>query len=60
MTKPRRLKSDICLTTRERAEAIDGVDICRKSKGHIDSDLPDRREHYDPSSEQYWTDGEMK
>jgi hypothetical protein len=43
-----------CLALRERQA---GYDICRKSKGHTASADPQRREHYDPSSEQRWTDG---
>lgn len=56
MAKPKRPASDICLTIRDRPDAIDGVDICRKSKGHTSSEDPARREHYDPSSEQRWAD----
>jgi len=29
--------------------------VCAKSKGHGDVD-PKRREHYDPSEEERWTD----
>lgn len=58
MTIAKRPKSDICLAIRHRPDAIDGVDICRKSKGHTDSTDLRRREHYDPSSEQRWADEE--
>lgn len=34
------------------------TDICRRSKGHTASADPERRKHYDPSSEQRWTDEE--
>lgn len=32
--------------------------ICSKSIAHRDSDRPDRRRHYDPSFDVYWTDEE--
>lgn len=31
--------------------------ICGKSKGHTASRDPERREHYDPSFDERWTDG---
>jgi len=58
MAKPKRPKGDLCLTIRERPDAIDGIDICRKSKGHTDSSDPERRGHYDPSSDERWSDEE--
>jgi hypothetical protein len=54
------VKTDICRAWREREGAIDGVDICRKSKGHTASSDPAKREHYDPSSEQRWSDEEAR
>lgn len=41
-----------CLAWRE----VDGrTDICRKSEGHTGSADPQRREHFDPSTGQRWT-----
>jgi len=58
MPVARRPKSELCLAIRHRPAAIDGVDICRKSKGHTASSDPRLREHFDPSSEERWTDEE--
>jgi hypothetical protein len=44
-------QSDICLATRE----VGGrTDICRRSRGHQFSSDAARREHYDPSNDEFW------
>lgn len=30
--------------------------ICGKSKGHTASQLPERREHFDPDADERWSD----
>lgn len=30
--------------------------ICWRSPGHTNATRPDRREHFDPSADKYWTD----
>lgn len=45
----------VCLATRE----VDGRTlICRKSSEHTESSIPTRREHYDNSANERWTDEE--
>lgn len=41
-----------CLKLREGGPQA----ICRKSKGHDESEDPQRRRHYDPDQDIYWTD----
>lgn len=30
--------------------------VCGRSKGHTASSIPERREHCDPSADEYWSD----
>lgn len=48
---------DLCLATRTE----DGRRLtCWKSPGHVNSRGAENREHYDPSADVRWSDGEEK
>jgi hypothetical protein len=34
--------------------------VCHKSKGHTASQYPERRQHYDPSADERWSDDKEK
>lgn len=53
----RRMLNDKCRAIKITSDG--STLICWKSPGHVESKLSDRREHYDPSADEYWTDGEV-